>query len=147
MTLNSVVLPEPFGPITAWIVPSRDREVDVAQRHQAAEAARQRPGAQNVGHGVPSGVRPAAGPGRDRAADPVEQPRDEAGHAARHDRDHDDDHGAEDDEVGFLQEAQPFRHERVECRPERRAEVAAEPADHAPWRDRRTWSARRTRPG
>ena len=42
-TLNSVVLPAPFGPMMPRISPSRDGEADLADRAQAAEGARQIP--------------------------------------------------------------------------------------------------------
>ena len=38
--LNSVVLPEPFGPMSAVIVPLRDGQVDAVHRDQPAEALR-----------------------------------------------------------------------------------------------------------
>ena len=36
-TLNSVVLPAPFGPITAKMSPGSDREADLVERGQPAE--------------------------------------------------------------------------------------------------------------
>ena len=39
MQLKNVVLPAPFGPMIETIEPLRDREVDVVDRRQAAEAA------------------------------------------------------------------------------------------------------------
>ncbi len=35
--LKQVVLPAPFGPISAWIVPATDRQIDVLDRDEALE--------------------------------------------------------------------------------------------------------------
>ena len=55
--LKKVLLPAPFGPITARISPRCDREIDLVQRGQPAKADRQRLGAQDRRRGrLPDGA-------------------------------------------------------------------------------------------
>ena len=66
--LNSVVLPAPFGPITAKIDALRHREADVVDRAQAAEALRDVRHLQERGHVRPPAFRAGRGATAARSA-------------------------------------------------------------------------------
>ena len=54
--LKKVLLPAPFGPMTARISPRANREIDIVERGQPAEADRQGLGAQDRGGRLPDGA-------------------------------------------------------------------------------------------
>ena len=65
--LTKVVLPAPFGPISAWMPPSREVEVDPGDRLHPAEGAGEAAGLEQ-GHGSQGSARARTAPSSPRGA-------------------------------------------------------------------------------
>ena len=127
MMANSVVLPAPFGPISAVMRPFGRDERRGIHRQQAAEAARDA-----LDRRAEAQPWPASAPMLERRVEPLPRLREAADQAARREPDDQHQHRAVDDEVEagrvagdqLRALAQRLDHQRAEQRTEHRADAA-----------------------
>ena len=141
MQLKRVDLPEPLGPISPRISPSRTSNDTPRTASHAAERLGDVAHVEDRAHGPasPSTALLSSACGRRLRVEEALDQADDAGRAERHHHHHQ--HGV-DDEVVALGEAQPFRQQHGDAGADEGADERAGAADHHHQQEQQRWTER-----